>query len=279
MSTRVSVVVPAFRNGAFIERTMESILGQDHSDLEIIVADHESDDDTWDRLQRFSDDPRVTLTTTPTGGGAPANWQRVTELATGDYLKLVCGDDVIRPTLISRQVEALERNPAAVMAASTRDIVDASGDPLITGRGLAGMRGTIPGRTAIRRTITAGSNVFGEPACVLFRREALVAAGGWDDRWPYLIDEATYARVLLRGDLEAVDAPLAEFRVSAGQWSVALARSQAEQAIAFHRALRAEYPDIVSGSDIALGNARARANALGRRAVYLIHAKRLRAAG
>jgi len=275
----VSVVVPAYRNGAFIEQTMRSILEQEHRDLEVIVADHGSDDDTWERLQPFADDPRVTLTTTPPGGGAPANWRRVTELASGEYLKLVCGDDVIRPQLIARQLAALEANPGAVMAASMRDIVDAAGEPLITGRGLAGMKGTVPGREAIRRTVVAGTNVLGEPACVLFRREALIAAGGWDDRWPYLIDEATYVRVLLRGDLEAVDAPLAEFRVSAGQWSVALARSQAEQAVAFHRRLRAEHPDIVSGADVAIGNARARANALGRRAVYMLHAKRLRAAG
>lgn len=275
----VSVVVPAFRNAAFIEATMESILDQDYRDLEVIVADHSSDDGTWARLQRFAADPRVTLTTTAAGGGAPANWRRVTELANGDYLKLVCGDDIISPTLISTQVAVLEANPAAVMAASRRDIVDASGRPLIVGRGLVGMRGAVPGREAIRRTVRAGSNIFGEPACVLFRRRVLIDAGGWDARWPYLIDEATYARVLLQGDLEAVDDSLAAFRVSDSQWSVALARSQAQQAAAFHDWVRREHPDIVSGTDTALGNARARANAIGRRAMYLIHAKRLRAAG
>jgi glycosyltransferase involved in cell wall biosynthesis len=275
----VSVVVPAYRNGAFIEQAMTSILDQEYTNLEVVVADHASDDDTWERLQQFAADPRVTLTTTPTGGGAPANWSRVTELATGEYLKLVCGDDVIRPGLIARQVEALEANPGSVIAASMRDIVDASGEVMIRGRGLGGLRGTVKGEEALRRTVAAGTNILGEPACVLFRREALVAAGGWDDRWPYLIDEATYARVLLRGDLEAVDAPLAEFRLSAGQWSVALARSQRSQAVAFHRALRAEHPDVVSGSDVAMGNARARANAIARRAVYVLFARRLRAAG
>ncbi|MBO9577362.1 MAG: glycosyltransferase family 2 protein [Microbacteriaceae bacterium] len=274
----VSVVVPAYRNGAFIERTMESILAQTYPRLEVIVADHSSDDDTWERLQRFAADPRVTLATTPASGGAPANWRRVTELATGEYLKLVCGDDVIRPELVARQVAALEANPGAVLSATKRDIVDAAGVPLITGRGLAGLRGTVPGRTAIRRTVTAGTNVLGEPACVLFRTSAFREAGGWDDRWPYLIDEASYARVLLLGDLEAIDDSLAEFRVSAGQWSVALSRSQAAQAIGFHRAVRSAHPDIVSGADVAIGNARARANAFGRRAVYALHAKRLRAA-
>lgn len=275
----MSIVVPAFRNGPFIERAIDSILAQTHDELEVIVADHSSDDDTWAKLQRYADDPRVRLTTTPTGGGAPANWRRVTELATGDYLKLVCGDDVIRPDSVAKQVAALEEHPNAVMAASQRDIVDVHGEPIMRGRGLAGMRGAVDGREAIRRTVAAGTNVFGEPACVMFRREALVDAGGWDDRWPYLLDEATYANVLMAGDLVAVPESLAEFRLNSGQWSVALARSQAEQAVAFHRAMHESRPDVVTGTDVALGNARAHVNAIGRRAVYLRYAKRMRAGG
>ena len=66
---RLSVVIPAYNNGATIEETVESILGQHEVDFELIVADHASTDDTWDRLQRFGDDPRVTLLKTPGGGG------------------------------------------------------------------------------------------------------------------------------------------------------------------------------------------------------------------
>jgi len=278
MTPLVSIVVPAYRNAPFIEATMRSILDQDHRELEVIVADHSSDDGTLDRLQQFAADPRVTIVTTPAGGGAPANWRRVTELATGRYLKLVCGDDIIRPQLVSRQVARLEANPRATIAASQRDIVDARGGVLISARGLGGLKGTVDGREALRRTVRSGTNIFGEPGCVMFRREAFMEAGGWDDRWPYLIDEASYARMLLLGDLEAIDASLAAFRLSAGQWSVALARSQSDQAVAFHNALRAAHPDVVSAADVAVGNARARVMAFARRGAYLLYAKRLRAA-
>ena len=68
--TRVSVVVPAFRNAGTIAATMQSILTQDHPDFEVIVADHASDDGTLAALEPFVVDPRVTLLSTPAGGGA-----------------------------------------------------------------------------------------------------------------------------------------------------------------------------------------------------------------
>lgn len=67
---------------------------------------------------------------------------------------------------------------------------------MLRGRGL-GMRGEVTGTEAIRRTVLAGTNIFGEPASVLFRRAALIDVGGWDGRFPYLIDLATYCAVLL----------------------------------------------------------------------------------
>jgi glycosyltransferase involved in cell wall biosynthesis len=275
----VSVVVPAYNNADHIERTMDSILAQTYTDLQIVVADHASSDDTWRRLQPYRADPRVTLETTDAGGGALRNWNRVSLLATGEYLKLVCGDDVIYPELIEKQVAALAANPRAVLAASKRDIIDADDRPIVRDRGLGGLRGTVSGTEASRRTVALGTNIFGEPGCVLFRRSSLEAAGWWDSSFPYLIDQATYVRVLLSGEFEAVPGTLAGFRVSDSQWSVRLARSQADQAVAFHHWLRAERPDVVSVLDVARGDAAARVMATGRRAVYQLFSHRMRSSG
>ncbi|QEO08634.1 glycosyltransferase family 2 protein [Protaetiibacter larvae] len=279
MTPRVSIVVPAYNNGAYIARTMDSILAQTFTDLEIIVADHTSTDDTAEVLARYADEPRLTLLTTPAGGGAVRNWNTVSQAATGEFVKLVCGDDLIHPELVAAQVEALDAAPTAVLSASRRDIVDAADRPMVRGRGLGGLSGLVPGRKAIQRTVRQGTNIFGEPGCVLMRRSVLERVGWWDDRFPYLIDQATYTRVLLEGDFAAVDRSLASFRVSDSQWSVRLARSQAQQAIAYHRWLREEHPHVVSASDARRGDLAARAMATARRAVYLVMARRMREAG
>ena len=272
----VSIVVPAYNNADYIERTMDSILAQSHTQLEIIVADHSSTDATWSLLQRYAADPRVTLLQTEAGGGALANWNRVSMAATGDYLKLVCGDDLIYPTIVAEQLAALEGATNATLAASPRDIIDANDVAVVKGRGLAGLRGEVPGDVAVRQTVISGTNIFGEPACVMMRRDVLEAIGWWDSSYPYLIDEATYARVLFEGNLVVVPKPLAGFRVSDSQWSVRLANYQSEQAIGFHRWVAAHKPGLLSKLDLARGNTAAKAMALVRRLAYIALARRMR---
>jgi len=275
---RVSVVVPSFNNASFIEATMDSILAQTFEDFELVVADHSSVDGTWERLQRYAADPRVRLLQTETGGGAPRNWERVTAAARGELLKLVCGDDIVYPDCLRMQVEAMDANPSVVLVAAQRDLIDARGAILMSGRGLAGLTGRVAGRTAARHTVVAGSNIFGEPACVLIRRETLRDAGGWDGRHPYVIDEATYVNVLLRGDFLGIGRPLAAFRLSSSQWSVHLAREQSRQVIGFHHRLADDASGLLTRTDLFRGDARAWGMAYARRLAYLWVGRRMHAA-
>ncbi|WP_382307495.1 glycosyltransferase family 2 protein [Herbiconiux sp. UC225_62] len=276
---RLSVVIPAFNNADFIADAVRSVLDQDHPDFELVVADHSSTDDTRAVLETFADDSRVTLLNTPAGGGAEANWRRVSEAATGEYLKLLPGDDLLYPGALRAHSDALDAHPGVVLVSSPRDILDARGRVTIKKRGLQGVaRRQQPGVEVIRQTVRRGTNVFGEPGCVTMRRETLEQAGGWDARFPYLIDQTSYSKVLLRGDYLPIDHAYAGFRVNQGQWSVALVNEQATQAKAYHAWCREQAPDTISASDVWLGNRRAEFMALARRAYYTLNRPRMSAA-
>jgi glycosyltransferase involved in cell wall biosynthesis len=267
---RVSVVVPAYNNAEFLGKTIDSILSQDYDDYELIVADHSSRDETGEVIERYAGNPIVRiLSPTPAGGGALANWNRVSGFARGEFVKLVCGDDLIAPSALREQVAALDANPSAVLVASPRALIDSKGKVILQRRGLAGLRGLVPGRVAVRAAVRAGTNIFGEPACVLFKRQLLERVGGWDSQFPYLIDQATYTRILLHGDMVALPKVLASFRISSSQWSVRLVRQQAEQALAFHAAIRANDKDLLSRLDLLIGDARATVVSYMRRLAYL----------
>ena len=277
MTPRVSVVVPAYNNAPFIQATVDSVLAQTYGDFELVVADHSSTDSTWDLLQRYAADPRVRLLRTAAGGGAERNWNRVTDEATGELVKLVCGDDLLYPEMLTRQVSAFDAaGDGVAMVASPRDIVDAAGRPVVRNLGLGRLTGRVPGRVALRRSVLAGANIFGEPCCVLLRRRVLTAIGGWHGTPGFLIDQATYCRSLLRGDLVATPGPLAAFRVSAGQWSVRLAAEQARSAAEMHRQLAEMSPGLLSAADVRRGNAMATLRAAQRRLVYLYLGRRMR---
>jgi hypothetical protein len=171
----------------------------------------------------------------------------------------------------------MDANPSVVLVAARRDLIDARGDILVSGRGLAGLTGRVSGRTAARHSVVSGSNIFGEPACVLIRRQTLRDAGGWDGRYPYVIDLSTYVNVLLRGDLFGIDESLAAFRLSSSQWSVHLARQQSRQVIGFHHGLARDAAGLLSRTDLLRGDARARAMAYVRRLAYLWVGRRMHA--
>ncbi len=272
--SRVTVVVPAFNNAEFIAETLRSILGQNYEDFSVVVADHASTDDTRSIVESFLDDERVTLIDTAGGGGAARNWRRVTEAASGELIKLVCGDDLLAQSALREQVAAFDANPDAVLVSSRRDIVDARGEVLFGSRGLGHLTGLVDGHDAIVASVRAGTNLLGEPACVLLRREAFLEVGSWDENESYLIDQASYARILTQGPMVALSRSHASFRLNAGQWSIALARSQAGQAKRFHAKLLAA--GIVTRSDARIGDLRATITAVARRAVYLVYAHRLR---
>ncbi len=274
----VSVVIPCFQSSGTLARTLRSVLDQTHTDLEVIVADHSSTDGSLELARTFESDPRVRVVSTPAGGGAERNWVRVTEEATGDLLKLVCADDVLYPSLIARQVAALEANPSAGMASCKRDLIDPADGILLKARGLGGMSGLVPGAAAVRATVRAGTNLLGEPMCTLIRTDLLRKVGGWQATEPFLIDQGTYLRVLRHADLVAIPEPLAAFRVSSTQWSVSLAADQAKQAAALHRRVRTEFPDTVNDLDVLLGNLQALRTAWLRRAAYVVWRKRMVAA-
>lgn len=276
MSPRVSVVVPAYNNGDYIAATMRSVLDQTFDDFELVVADHSSTDDTWEQLQAFADDPRVRLVQTEAGGGARRNWNRVSELAQGELVKLVCGDDLVHPTMLARQVAALDAaGPGAVLVASQRDLVDARGDVFVRARGLGGLDGVVDGAEALRATVRSGTNLFGEPACVLMRTDALRRAGWWQDL-RYYIDAGSYAHVMVQGQVVALRESLASFRVSASQWSVRLMQQQAEEAAEFHRLARELAPATITEQDVRRGDRLAKVVALQRRAAYVVLGRRMR---
>jgi glycosyltransferase involved in cell wall biosynthesis len=277
VNPRVSVVIPTYDNDAYIRATMDSVLAQTYRDFEVIVSDHSSTDRTWELLQPYATDQRVRLFRTPPGGGAQRNWNAVSSAATGEFVKLVCGDDLLYHDTIRRQVAAFDDNDSdVVMVASPRDVVDANGRLIVRNLGLAGLRGRVQGRRAVRHSVLRGANIFGEPCCVLLRRATLVQIGGWHGDLGYMIDQATYAQALLTGDLVATDGPVAAFRVSGTQWSVQLARQQAASAAGMHRELAARQPDLLSRSDVLRGNSMAHVRALQRRFVYLYLGRRLR---
>jgi glycosyltransferase involved in cell wall biosynthesis len=104
----VSIVTPAYNAGRFIEETAASVLTQDYPNLEYIVVDDGSTDDTAARLHRL--DRRIRIVQQDNAGEQRAVNRGVAE-AHGDLIAIVNADDPVLPRLVSTAVAHLTAHP------------------------------------------------------------------------------------------------------------------------------------------------------------------------
>jgi glycosyltransferase involved in cell wall biosynthesis len=107
MAQLVSVVIPVFNQAAYVSHAVESILSQTYHDLEIIVVDDGSTDDSAAKVQSL-DDPRLQFVQQENRGPSAA-LNTGLRLSKGAYVAILGGDDVADPRRIELQVEGLER--------------------------------------------------------------------------------------------------------------------------------------------------------------------------
>lgn len=129
MSTLVSIGVPVFNGGRYVVETLRSLLAQDHDDLEILVADNGSTDDTLDLCRDLAaGDSRVRYLLSDVNRGAAWNYNRLVDAAAGCYFKWAAADDVCRPAFVSACLEALQvGGPGTVIAFPRSDLIDEGG--------------------------------------------------------------------------------------------------------------------------------------------------------
>jgi glycosyltransferase involved in cell wall biosynthesis len=173
MSELVSVVVPAYNAAATIEATMRSILGQSYKDLEVIVVDDGSRDDTLAILAPIAaTDARVRIVQQPNGGVARARNRGIAE-ARGDFIAPVDADDLWRFDKIQRQMEVMRAaGPEMGLVYTWFAIIDAN-DMIMHLEDRTVAEGDVLHALAERNFIGNGSSV-------LMRRDAVLACGGYD---------------------------------------------------------------------------------------------------
>ena len=187
--------------------------------------------------------------------------------ARGKYIKLFHQDDLLAAECLEKQVRALEDHPEAVLTFCRRHIIRPDGRRLMTRGGPWGT-GLVSDAQVFRRCLLAGTNLIGEPSAVLLRTAAGAKSGGFDGSIPYLIDLDFWLRLLEHGDAWSIGEPLASFRISPGQWSVALSSRQSQAFNQFTTKVLEAGRYQASFLDRVRGSLAARINAIIRGCVY-----------
>ena len=171
----VSILIPTFNRAGVIEETIRSALAQTHAQVEVVVVDNASTDDTWDRVQAVAKaDARVRAFRNERNLGPVANWLACAAAGHGRYAKILWSDDLIAPTFIERCLPGLRDEDVAF--AYTPALIFSGSSPQAGGveRFRGGRRADMlmPSATFIDGLMTDG-DFPASPGCALFRMDDL----------------------------------------------------------------------------------------------------------
>lgn len=220
-SPLVSVLTATFNGAAFVAETIESVLSQTHPEVEHILVDDASDDDTTvvlrDYARRHGD--RIRILENSERAGPTRRRNEALSAARGTYLAWLDHDDVWLPTKLERQVDVLEQDADVGFVYTQWELFDhASGSILERSR-------IRPGGDALRRLFVEGC--FIASSTVVWRRDATERRGltlrdrhfSWGD------DHYLWLELALESRGELVDAPLTRLRRHGANESVRLAET------------------------------------------------------
>ena len=193
----VSVVIPSYNQGHFLESTIRSVLQQDYPKIECIVIDGGSKDNSRAILEYY--DPWITYWQSEPDNGQADAINLGLDKASGGIAMFLNSDDMIFPGAIKKVVAEFQKHPDALVIHGNRVLMSAEGEVLGWGNNCdfdpkeSGY--TIPSECAYWRT-----NALGEPQ--RFHAELKFA-----------LDLEFFCRLFLRGRFQRIDAFLGYFRV------------------------------------------------------------------
>lgn len=206
----VSVCIPAYNSAIYIKKTMESVLSQKYENIELVVVDDCSRDNTVE-VVRSVDDPRVRLVQNTENLGMTGNWNKCLAEAKGDYIKLICADDILYEDSIKKELGALLKHPEVTLVMSDTALIDENGER--TGCFKRYPRsGLLEGKKVAKRALIFKS-FFGAPCNTLFPRSSYEKAGGFDPDFPYILDFDMWLRMACLGKIYVIHEELNGFRV------------------------------------------------------------------
>ena len=212
MSKLMSIGIPAYNNGAYIGETIESILAQTYKNIELVIVDDNSSDNTYQVLQQYAEkDKRVKIYKNETNLGMAGNWNRCLELCTGEFMKLVCADDLLAPNMIEYEMKIFRKYPEVVLVGSDTRLVDLQGKYKGWYRRYK-HSGIIDGKIVVRKGFFS-QDYFGAPQANAFRRSAYEKVGGFSPEFHYIVDYDFFVEIAKLGKIYIIHEPLNYFRV------------------------------------------------------------------
>jgi len=205
---KVSVCIPNYNNEKYIGDAIKSVLNQTFSDLELIIIDNDSTDNSLEVANEFKDS-RIKIIRNSTNIGMTKNWNKCVSKSSGEYIIILHSDDFFAPDIVEKEVKILEENSNVGMVHTGAVILNELSkthqnclnyEESYIKNGIEQFKMNIQGNRIYCPT-------------VMVRRECYDTLGVFDDNFQYCPDWEMWLRIALKFDVAYISQPLLHYRV------------------------------------------------------------------
>lgn len=224
-SPTLSVCIPNYNHAHYLSETLESILAQSYSPMEIIVVDDASTDNSIEVIQGFADEhSNIRVLKNDSNQGGILSTKRGMDEAKGDYVFAIAADDKILPRFFEKSIAFMEEHKRAGLCAVALSFID-SQSKFITRDKLKTFYAhthqsdveirspTFLSPDQLRARLRRQPWFIGGASHVLFRRSALAEIGGYVPELGALADWFTVHTIALKHGICYIPEPLVAFRI------------------------------------------------------------------
>lgn len=202
---RITIITPTYNQGSYIEQTIQSVLCQGYPNLEYIVMDGGSTDQTIDILRRYEHSLHW-ISERDRGQSHAIN--KAMRMASGDIVAFLNSDDLYEPGALQAVGEFFAQNPQAAWLTGKCRIIDPAGNE--TRRAITSYKNAWLRLNS--RAVLMIINYISQPA-TFWRRELIEQVGLFDEELHYAFDYDYWLRIGQQVRLKVLDQYLSAFRV------------------------------------------------------------------
>ena len=213
----VSVFLPAYNQENFITEAIESALQQDIEDMEIVVGDDCSTDNTWEIIKSYQKQypGKIVAFRNKHNLGITGNCNEVLSRCRGKFVAFHAGDDIFLPGKLNSQLEVFRKNTQCTMCYHDIEVFDCVSDKTIK-HWNHGLQSSAPKEGNCQRfaswLVRDGTDFFAALS-VMVRRDCIPETG-YDYRIPFASDWFMWIEICANssGEVEFLDGVYARYR-------------------------------------------------------------------
>jgi glycosyltransferase involved in cell wall biosynthesis len=227
----VSVIIPNYNYANYLREAIDSVLTQTYANIEVIVVDDGSKDESKEILQSYGD--KITAIFQRNQGVAAARNNGVAK-SKGDYIAFLDADDVWLPKKLERQVEKILSDKNLGLVHVGVEDIDARGKSIETR--LDGLEGEVSHELLIFKR----SVILGGGSGIMVSRKVLEEIGGFDLRLSTSADWDLFYQISSRYSVGFTNEVLLKYRIHGSNMHGNIPRMECEMLIGFEKAFSSE---------------------------------------